>query len=51
MADPRCEQYSYQSEIGMFRDAEIPDPRLVALGVKFGTIQEFVEQEVKKRFT
>ena len=51
MADSRCEQFSYQSEIGMFRDSEIPDPRLVVLGVKFGTIQELVEQEVKTRFS
>jgi hypothetical protein len=35
----------------MYRDSEIPDPRLTALGVKFSTIQELIDQEVKKRFT
>jgi hypothetical protein len=28
----------------------VPNPDLVALGVKFGTIQEFLETEVKPRF-
>jgi uncharacterized protein YbjT (DUF2867 family) len=44
------EMYAYQSEFGTYRDSEIPDPRLIALGVKFSTIQEFIDQEVKKRF-
>jgi len=44
------EMFAYQSEIGMYRDSVIPDPRLIALGVKFSTIQEFIDQEVKKRF-
>ena len=43
-------QFAYQSEFGMFRESDIPDPRLVALGVKFGTLEEFVETEVKARF-
>ncbi|KAF8181933.1 hypothetical protein K438DRAFT_1937900 [Mycena galopus ATCC 62051] len=28
----------------------VPNPGLVALGAKFGTLEEFVEMEVKKRF-
>lgn len=28
----------------------IPNPDLVALGAKFGTIEEFMETEVKSRF-
>lgn len=34
----------------MYRDAIIPDPRLLALGVKFTPLEEFVEEEVKPRF-
>jgi hypothetical protein len=43
-------QYKFQSEFGIFRDSVIPDPRLVALGVKFGSLEEFVEKEVKPRY-
>ena len=34
----------------MYLDSTIPDPRLIALGVKFGTMQEFAETAVKPRF-
>jgi hypothetical protein len=43
-------QYDYLSEFGMYRGATIPDPRLIALGVQFGTMEEFAETEVKPRF-
>jgi hypothetical protein len=43
-------QFAYQSEFGMYRDSDIPDPRLVAFGVKFGTLEEFAETEAKARF-
>jgi len=43
--------YDFQSDIGLFRHSELPDPRLVALGVKFGTLEEFAEQCVKPRFS
>ncbi|KAJ7621872.1 hypothetical protein DFH06DRAFT_767307 [Mycena polygramma] len=35
---------------GFFTETPLPNPELVALGVKFGTIQEFLETEVKPRF-
>jgi len=44
-------QYDYISEFGMYRGSTIPDPRLIALGVQFGTLEEFAETEVKPRFS
>ncbi|KAJ7617320.1 hypothetical protein FB45DRAFT_933909 [Roridomyces roridus] len=35
---------------GFFADIPVPNPALVALGAEFGTVEEFVETEVKKRF-
>jgi hypothetical protein len=42
-------QYEYLSTIG-FYETPAPNPDLVALGVTFGTLEEFVETEVKPRF-
>ncbi|KAI0248748.1 hypothetical protein BJV78DRAFT_1233113 [Lactifluus subvellereus] len=44
------EMYEYQSTIG-FYETPVPNPDLVALGVTFGTLEEFAETEVKSRFT
>ncbi|KAJ7618816.1 hypothetical protein DFH06DRAFT_1011921 [Mycena polygramma] len=44
------EMFKHHAEHGMYPDTPVPNPDLVALGVKFGTIQEFVEKEVKLRF-
>ncbi|KAJ7611428.1 NAD(P)-binding protein [Mycena polygramma] len=35
---------------GFYTETPVPNPALVALGAKFGTIEQFVETEVKKRF-
>ncbi|KAJ7209353.1 hypothetical protein B0H12DRAFT_424186 [Mycena haematopus] len=35
---------------GGYHDTPIPNPELVALGVKFTTVEEFLETEVKARF-
>ncbi|KAJ7648757.1 NAD(P)-binding protein [Mycena polygramma] len=35
---------------GFYTETPVPNPALVALGAKFGTIEEFVETEVKKHF-
>ncbi|KAJ7705017.1 NAD(P)-binding protein [Mycena rosella] len=35
---------------GLHSATPVPNPELVALGVKFGTIQEFLDTEVKPRF-
>jgi len=43
--------YEFQSDIGLYRDSALPDPRLVALGVKFGTLEEFAEECIKPRFS
>jgi len=43
--------YDFLSDIGLYRDSDLPDPRLVALGVKFGSLEEFAEQCVKPRFS
>jgi len=44
------EMFEYQSEIGLYRDTPVPNPDLVALGVKFSTFDELVQAELKKRF-
>ncbi|KAJ7762873.1 hypothetical protein B0H14DRAFT_2539986 [Mycena olivaceomarginata] len=44
------EMYLYQAKIGMYNDTPIPNPDLVALGVKFGTVEEFIQKEVVPRF-
>ncbi|KAJ7912411.1 hypothetical protein B0H13DRAFT_2007472 [Mycena leptocephala] len=36
---------------GFYTATPVPNPDLVALGAKFGTIEEFLETEMKKRFT
>lgn len=43
-------QNEYVSEIGLFRDAVLPDPRLVALGVKFATLEDFAQERAKPHF-
>jgi hypothetical protein len=37
-------------EFGMFGKTPIPDPKLVNLGVKFASLQEFVTEVVKPKF-
>ncbi|KAJ7866231.1 NAD(P)-binding protein [Mycena olivaceomarginata] len=44
------EMYLYQAKIGLYNDTPIPNPDLVALGVKFGTVEEFIQTEVVPRF-
>jgi hypothetical protein len=43
-------QFLYQINIGMYTDTPDPNPDLVALGVKFGTMEEFIQKEVVPRF-
>ncbi|KAJ6562546.1 hypothetical protein B0H19DRAFT_1069156 [Mycena capillaripes] len=48
---PVDEMYQAHAEYsGLYTATPVPNPDLVALGVKFGTIQEFLETEVKSRF-
>ncbi|KAJ7484922.1 hypothetical protein B0H11DRAFT_2231585 [Mycena galericulata] len=42
--------FDYQSEFGLYKDTPVPNPDLVALGVQFSTLDEFLEEEVVKRF-
>ena len=44
-----CTQYEYFSEFGMYRGFANPDPRLIALGVQFSTLEGFAEAEMKSR--
>ncbi|KAJ7105055.1 hypothetical protein C8R43DRAFT_1166025 [Mycena crocata] len=45
------EMYAALSEYGgLYTETQVPNPDLVALGVEFGTIEEFMETEVKTRF-
>ncbi|KAG2136664.1 hypothetical protein DEU56DRAFT_805254 [Suillus clintonianus] len=43
------DMYAFQSEFGLYPHTAIPDPRLVSLGVKFHTMEEF-SQEIKGRY-
>ncbi|KAJ7769136.1 hypothetical protein DFH07DRAFT_915238 [Mycena maculata] len=45
------EMYAAHAEYsGLYTATPVPNPDLVALGVEFGTIEEFLEAEVKPRF-
>ncbi|KAJ6548803.1 hypothetical protein B0H19DRAFT_193977 [Mycena capillaripes] len=45
------EMFEAQSEYnGFYTSTPVPNPDLVALGAKFGTIEEVMETEIKKRF-
>ena len=44
-------QYKFQSELGLYPQATIPDPRLERLGVNFHSNETFAEEELKKRYT
>lgn len=41
---------SHAEYSGLYTATPVPNPDLVALGVKFSTIEEFLEIEVKPRF-
>ncbi|EGO19721.1 hypothetical protein SERLADRAFT_402412, partial [Serpula lacrymans var. lacrymans S7.9] len=43
------EMFEMEEEIGAFGDIDIPDPRLVKLGVKFSSVEEFAES-VKSKY-
>lgn len=44
-------QFSAHAEYsGLYTATPVPNPDLVALGVKFHSIEEFMEAEVKPRF-
>ncbi|KAJ7092098.1 hypothetical protein C8R43DRAFT_908204 [Mycena crocata] len=46
------DMFAAQSEYnGFFTATPAPNPDLVALGAKFGTVEEFMQQEVKIRFS
>ncbi|KAJ7490670.1 hypothetical protein FB451DRAFT_624058 [Mycena latifolia] len=48
---PMDEMYAAHAEYsGLYTATPVPNPDLVALGVKFGTIEEWLESEVKPRF-
>ncbi|KAJ7677036.1 NAD(P)-binding protein [Mycena polygramma] len=44
------EMFAFQAK-GVFKDTPFPNPDLVALGVKFGSLDEFVTKEVVPRFS
>ncbi|KAG1753605.1 uncharacterized protein EDB91DRAFT_407413 [Suillus paluster] len=43
------DMYAFQSEFGLYPYTAIPDPRLINLGVKFHTMEEF-SREIKSRY-
>jgi len=44
------EMYQFQNDGKFLPDRDIPDPALLALGVKFGSLEEFAEQYMKPRY-
>ncbi|KAJ7622198.1 hypothetical protein FB45DRAFT_1090947 [Roridomyces roridus] len=45
------EMYAAHAEYsGLYTDTPVPNPGLLALGVEFGSIEEFLKHEVKPRF-
>ncbi|KAJ7142872.1 hypothetical protein C8R44DRAFT_866151 [Mycena epipterygia] len=44
------EMFLFQAKIGMYTNTPVPNPALVALGVKFGRMEEFIKTEVVPRF-
>ncbi|KAJ7042338.1 NAD(P)-binding protein [Mycena alexandri] len=44
------DMYLLQAKIGLYHDTPVANPDLVALGVKFGTLEEFIQKEVVARF-
>ncbi|KAF7362759.1 NmrA domain-containing protein [Mycena venus] len=44
------EMFLLQAKVGLYLDIPQPNPELVALGVKFGTMEEFIQNEIVPRF-
>jgi len=44
------EMFLFQAKIGMYTSTPVPNPDLVALGVQFGSMDEFIKTEVVPRF-
>ncbi|KAK6980986.1 NmrA domain-containing protein, partial [Favolaschia claudopus] len=44
------EMFAFQAKVGFYLDTPVPNPDLVALGVNFGTVEEFVEREIVPRY-
>ncbi|KAJ7046214.1 hypothetical protein C8F04DRAFT_1248470 [Mycena alexandri] len=44
------EMFLLQAKIGMYGDTPVPNPALLALGVKFASLKEFIEAEIVPRF-
>ncbi|KAJ7667269.1 hypothetical protein B0H17DRAFT_1088909 [Mycena rosella] len=44
------EMFLWQAKMGMYPTTAVPNPALVALGVKFGSMEEFIKAEVVPRF-
>ncbi|KAJ6466115.1 NAD(P)-binding protein [Mycena vitilis] len=44
------EMFLFQAKIGMYTSTPTPNPDLVALGVKFVTLEEYIQKEIVPRF-
>ncbi|KAF8212775.1 hypothetical protein K438DRAFT_1928034 [Mycena galopus ATCC 62051] len=44
------EMFQFQARFGMYNDTSFPNPDLVALGVKFATLEDFLQTEIVPRF-
>ncbi|KAJ6585901.1 hypothetical protein B0H19DRAFT_1206959 [Mycena capillaripes] len=44
------EMFLFQAKIGVYNDTPFPNPDLVALGVKFGSLKELIQKEIVPRF-
>ncbi|KAJ7435800.1 hypothetical protein B0H11DRAFT_1956946 [Mycena galericulata] len=43
--------HAYQSEFGLYMETAVPNPDLVALGAKFGDLEELIRAEIVPRFS
>ncbi|KAJ7455784.1 hypothetical protein FB451DRAFT_1407617 [Mycena latifolia] len=44
------EMFLFQAKVGMYTGTPVPNPALVALGVKVGSMEEFIKTEIVPRF-
>jgi len=44
------EMFLFQAKIGVYKETPFPNPDLIALGVKFSSLNEFIQKEVVPRF-
>ncbi|KAJ7503414.1 hypothetical protein B0H11DRAFT_1985459 [Mycena galericulata] len=44
------EMFEFQAKIGIYNDTAVPNPDLLALGMHFGSMEEFIKSEIVPRY-